>query len=790
LETLLESNILLLEGKGIVVDERLKTINIKNCIDEVISYHNNLVKHNRIPFCFTFFKEVTNFCIALLETPGNEHKNVITPRISTGVIDRWPTAFQSMRPMFFNVRDRTEIGHVCDQIIRSILNVHRLCEDFKEISLESITKPGKPLNPTFKEDFRAFVKRRFSSNNIVGSLKWNTTLNIDQSKNGPNGTLSFKSSDLEALKLLNTKRFSIPFRKICELTDNLSLYEYISKRSEEQLKKFKQTFESNTNSSKFMNFQEFLKSKLEEIYLRKISGVPDTGHKSRTIAICDFWTQTILEPTERDLVQATLKLYPHSCDYYSHSKGFLKMFKRLKVGDVFYDCSNWTDRFPVELQEIVHCEMYGPNITKCWMDLVVKCPWFVQNSLQTVRYSTGQGMGTRGSFQIAQLTSCLLMDYIFVTYYKKENNGRYWAEVGDDMGCHDPDGHVLKLYKELDIPINLSKTKITTKENLCMEYVSRNVNFGHDVSRISVRSCEAVGENLLDLTSLVLHINERTKVFDFHLLFKKLIDLKTRLGNPRFKIKSWIILYKTLMVNDIIYPNEILSSMPISIKNALSDFGHSSTELELFGNIKIDLEIQTLLKLHVLDNIVNKISTAGKELEINHIKENGKPFKLIDHLFVDAIVRRSLEEGEISPFPWNLLPEVFDGCAVYHYMLAMSNQKYHKFVSELFGSGILNGKDFSLLNSEERLDLLSSLEEELTKILISVTPRQVFDKRESDYRKPRRKVSLSYGLLKYFSTPETLNQVHLKFSSELQTFKELDSKSGIILGTIVHNKPE
>jgi len=791
LETLLESNILLYKNKGEEVDIRLTTLNIKDCLNEVIYFHNNLVRHNRIPFCFNFYKEVTNYCIQLLETPREEHKNIFTPRTSTGIVDRWPTAFQLMRPLFFNARDKTNLGQVCDQIIRSLLNVHRLCEDFKDISLESITKPSNPIKESFLKDFEDFVSKKFLSNEITGSKSWNTTLNIDQSKNGPNGMLSYKSSGMEAFKLIQTKRFNEPFKKLCDLTDNQTLYNSIKVRAGEYQNSLENAYESNKANSN-SSLEKFLSEKKKNIYLRRLTGVPDSGHKSRTIAICDYWTQTILEPTEKDLIQATLKLYPHSCDYYSHSKGFNRMFKRLKVGDKFYDCSNWTDRFPVELQEIVYKLIYNSDIAKCWMELVVKCPWFVKDSYQTIRYSRGQGMGTRGSFQIAQLTSCLLMDYIYVTHYKIELNSHLWAEVGDDMGCHDPDGYVLKLYTELDIPINLSKTKIPTSENLCMEYVSRNVNQGKDVSRISARNCLAIDSNLLDLTSLVLHINERTVEFDFNILFKKMVDSKKHSGVPRWKFPSWIILFKTLAVNDIIYPNETLSSILLPLEKALRDKGYNNPDLRLFSNLKVTTEFRNLLRLIVLDDLVKKILTAGKKLQENHIIEKGNPFPLIDPSLVDAIVRRSLAENEenIPKFPWEKIPDVDSGCAIYHYMLALSNQKYHKFVSELFGSGILNDVDLIDKNSNQNYDLLNSLEQELSKVLISVMPKQVFGKKNTSYHKIRLRMSYSYSLLKYFSNEETVNQVFLKFKHELEEFKELGSNFGKTLDINSYTKPE
>jgi hypothetical protein len=258
--------------------------------------------------------------------------------------------------------------------------------------------------------------------------------------------------------------------------------------------------------------------------------------------------------------------------------------------------------------------------------------------------------------------------------------------------------------------------------------------------------------------------------------------LKTSKGNPRWKFLSWIILYKTLVVNDIVFPNEILGSIVIPLNKALRETTIVTSELDLYGNIKVDNEISLLLKLAVLENICKKISSAAESLNENHIEKEGNPFPPIDPSLVDTIVRNSLnEDGIPSKFPWSLLPEVNTGCATYHYMLSVSNQNYHKFSSEFFGSGILDGKDFTRLNLEEKSSLLDLLEWELSKILISMTPKQVFSKRDTNYNKTRLRITHSYSLLKHFSSDKDTDQIKLKFKYELELFKELNENHSTLI---------
>lgn len=61
--------------------------------------------------------------------------------------------------------------------------------------------------------------------------------------------------------------------------------------------------------------------------------------------------------------------------------------------------------------------------------------------------------------------------------------------------------------------ISIPKTKVATSENLVGEFVSRNLNYGKDVSRISVNICRSVQRNILDLPELCRHIRGRRSHF-------------------------------------------------------------------------------------------------------------------------------------------------------------------------------------------------------------------------------------------------------------------------------------
>jgi hypothetical protein len=100
--------------------------------------------------------------------------------------------------------------------------------------------------------------------------------------------------------------------------------------------------------------------------------------------------------------------------------------------------------------------------------------------------------------------------------------------------------------KELGMEINLDKTKQCTKSNLCAEYVSRNLNYGFDVSRISANICRAIQKNVLDIPELCRHLSER----EFPV---KLFPLKSILSSVCSQ-SNFIFVIRTLVLQTLLYP--------------------------------------------------------------------------------------------------------------------------------------------------------------------------------------------------------------------------------------------
>jgi hypothetical protein len=155
-------------------------------------------------------------------------------------------------------------------------------------------------------------------------------------------------------------------------------------------------------------------------------------------------------------------------------------------------------------------------------------------------------MGTSGSFDIATITDLFLLEMVFIEDYgmnSRKIDGLF-NKVGDDLWVYDPKDIVRKTYTEMcGVSINLSKSKSASKRNLCGEFVSRNINFGKDVSRISANICRAVGKNILDLPQLAIHLEERGCVFTIP-LNEIFVNNKIKNNHRMHLIRSFYILCK------------------------------------------------------------------------------------------------------------------------------------------------------------------------------------------------------------------------------------------------------
>lgn len=126
-------------------------------------------------------------------------------------------------------------------------------------------------------------------------------------------------------------------------------------------------------------------------YIRRLTAFADKEGKTRTIAILDYFSQTVLKGFHRYLFKV-LKKIPQDCTFDQSS------FKdKIKDWDYFCsaDLSAATDRFPLHvISSVLRGHLPSWYIT-AWESLMVEEPFYFKE--KAIHYSVGNPMGAYSS---------------------------------------------------------------------------------------------------------------------------------------------------------------------------------------------------------------------------------------------------------------------------------------------------------------------------------------------------------------------------------------------------------
>lgn len=153
-----------------------------------------------------------------------------------------------------------------------------------------------------------------------------------------------------------------------------------------------------------------------------------------------------------------------------------------------YDCTSFTDRFPLKLQEFALLQMQKQGfITEFDIDafaLVMNKGWYSPHMRRTVRWAVGQPLGYGPSFHLATLSHAMVLDNL------DERKTGLWRVVGDDVVIADE--ALAKAYQNFmsdiaGVEINLSKSVISAK---IAEFLGKLIQSGGVVPSIKVKLFE------------------------------------------------------------------------------------------------------------------------------------------------------------------------------------------------------------------------------------------------------------------------------------------------------------
>jgi hypothetical protein len=261
-----------------------------------IKAHNNLVRYTGVKQATKDWKTITTYCNLLLEgrKPGELH------RVSVGKTDRWPKLFSHLRPIYHRITSPKQynlsIGQIAElrRLCLTLFKVNRVCYDFVDLDVSGLTQ----THEIPKEVEEMFIEHLHLTTDPVEELDLLRALPFISPANGPNSLPKLESVGAEAAAL----RISPIYKHILrysELTDNMSVIQYINICADAYI-------DANGDED------------LESVALRKLVAIPDKGNKARVIAICDFFTQSLLSSLESVIIRELHSELPGRSAFFSH----------------------------------------------------------------------------------------------------------------------------------------------------------------------------------------------------------------------------------------------------------------------------------------------------------------------------------------------------------------------------------------------------------------------------------------------------------------------------------------
>jgi len=248
-----------------------------------------------------------------------------------------PVKLEALLPLVEHIHARREGWIQAYQALITILSLPRLSEMIPELDLSPVVTP---FEGDVKE-FESFLKgyRDFVRNHklLLRDEQQEIPPAIPRMRmtKGPNQQVTLASSVEEAKMLINNKTLCKSLELYCTNTGNSELYNYMVELSKEPVDHI-------------------------DTQLGKLTLVPDSLNKHRLVAIVDYWTNVLLSPLE-EMVRTILRERFKRCDYLrDHSLGAARVQNHLGPSWSL-DLSEWTNRFPILLQQPVVERLLGGN---------------------------------------------------------------------------------------------------------------------------------------------------------------------------------------------------------------------------------------------------------------------------------------------------------------------------------------------------------------------------------------------------------------------------------------------
>jgi hypothetical protein len=234
--------------------------------------------------------------------------------------------------------------------------------------------------------------------------------------------------------------------------------------------------------SNYLVFIPYIKSYLEKhlgetrLSLRRLSVIRDKEGKNREIAILDYYSQQALRPLHEYLFKLLSRI-PQDRTF-DHGKGLDSFLP--SEGSQYHsiDLSSATDRFPIQLQELLLTTLFGSRYSGHWRNIMVGFPFDYKG--ESYAYARGNPMGAYSSW------SAFALAHHYLVFLSCKKAGIAWKRcpyimLGDDIVIANDkvSGFYVEYLKGLDIPFSEEKSH---RSPFLFEFAKRFVHEGTEIS--------------------------------------------------------------------------------------------------------------------------------------------------------------------------------------------------------------------------------------------------------------------------------------------------------------------
>jgi hypothetical protein len=232
----------------------------------------------------------------------------------------------------------------------------------------------------------------------------------------------------------------------------------------------------------------------------RISLLQEGGGKTRVIAIGDYWSQNLLSPIHKKLMDVLRRLVTDGT--YGQEKQ-VERIQRESLGHktYSYDLTSATDRFPVRIQEILLSFVFNPEIASVWRKVLTQRSYAYKDEM--VSWAVGQPLGMLSSWAAFSLTHHCFIE--FAAARKGIKSFRDYAVLGDDVVIWNEmvAQEYADLCKEIGLTINLAKSLISDDQNHRVEFAKRIILNGVEISGLKANILNKASRSIYMLIDLI-----------------------------------------------------------------------------------------------------------------------------------------------------------------------------------------------------------------------------------------------------------------------------------------------